>query len=140
MDRVEDLCEALRSHRERVTPARRAVLEVLVASADHLTAEEILERVEAVAPDVHLATVYRALETLTRVAIVEHAHLGHGPAVYHLAADDHHHLVCETCGAVTEAPASLFRSAERRMRDEFGFVPNSRHFAIVGRCRACTDQ
>lgn len=137
MDRVEALCEALRSRKERVTRARRAVIEVLVASRDHLTAEEIHERVEAVAPDVHRATVYRALDTLSRLELVEHAHLGHGPAVYHLSDDLHHHLVCEACGAVIEAPASLFRSAERRMLDEFGFVPKSRHFAVVGRCPGC---
>jgi Fur family ferric uptake transcriptional regulator len=140
VDRVEELCDALRSHGERVTRARRAVLEVLVAAPGHLTAEEIQARVEATAPDVHLATVYRALETLARLELVEHAHLGHGPAVYHLADDLHHHLVCEVCGAVIEAPASLFRSAERRMRDDFGFVPRAHHFAVVGRCRGCVDQ
>jgi Fe2+ or Zn2+ uptake regulation protein len=139
MDRVEALCDALRSHNERVTRARRAVIEVLVASREHLTAEEIHGRVAAVAPDVHRATVYRALDTLSRLELVEHAHLGHGPAVYHLSDDPHHHLVCEVCGAVLEAPPSLFKGVERRLRDDFGFVPRSRHFALMGRCRGCAD-
>jgi Fur family transcriptional regulator, ferric uptake regulator len=137
MDRVEALCDALRSRQERVTRARRAVIEVLVGSGAHLTAEEIHARVEAVAPDVHRATVYRALETLSRLELVEHAHLGHGPAVYHLSDDLHHHLVCEVCGAVIEVPASLFEDAERRVREEFGFEARSHHFAVVGRCRGC---
>jgi Fur family ferric uptake transcriptional regulator len=137
VDRVESLCDALRIRGERVTRARRRVLEVLVASSKHLTADEILARVQDGAPDVHRATVYRTLEALSRLGITEHTHLGHGAAVYHLTDDVHHHLVCETCGKVTEVPASLFRNAEKVLMADYGFVMRPLHFAVVGKCKKC---
>ncbi len=56
----------------------------------------------------HESTVYRFLDELERLGVVDHVHLGHGPAVYHLASDAHHHLVCDRCGAVEEVPEALF--------------------------------
>lgn len=131
------LASTLRTHGERLTPARRRVLSVLALSGDHLTADEVLDRVQAEAPSVHRATVYRTLDTLSRLGIVEHTHLGHGAAVYHLADDNHHHLVCEACGRITEVPASVFAPIERRLRTDYDFVMRPRHFAVVGHCRAC---
>jgi Fur family ferric uptake transcriptional regulator len=136
-ERVALLCDALRARGERLTPARRRVLEVLAASAEHVTADDVLDQVQRTNPEVHRATVYRTLDTLTRLGITEHTHLGHGPAVYHLVDDLHQHLVCEACGRVIEAPATLFRGVERRLRDDYGFTMRPLHFAIVGRCRRC---
>jgi Fe2+ or Zn2+ uptake regulation protein len=136
-ERVDVLCEALRARGERLTPARRRVLEVLAAAADHVTADDVLDQVQRTNPEVHRATVYRTLDTLTRLGLTEHTHLGHGPAVYHLVDDLHQHLVCEACGRVIEAPATLFRGVERRLRDDYGFTMRPLHFAIVGRCRRC---
>jgi Fe2+ or Zn2+ uptake regulation protein len=58
--------------------------------------------------------------------------------VYHLAEDHHTHLVCEVCGAVVEASPELLATLERRARDDHGFELRTHHFALVGRCRACS--
>jgi Fe2+ or Zn2+ uptake regulation protein len=136
-ERVPRLLDELRDRGERMTIARRALLEVLVGAHDHLTAEEILAAVQRQHPEVHRATVYRTLETLDRLGIVEHTHLGHGPAAYHLADDVHQHLVCEVCGTVVEVPATLFRGVEQRLQRDYDFVMRPFHFAIVGRCVDC---
>jgi Fe2+ or Zn2+ uptake regulation protein len=127
----------LRDRGERMTIARRALLEVLAGAHGHLSAEEILAAVQRQHPEIHRATVYRTLETLDRLGIVEHTHLGHGPAAYHLADDVHQHLVCEACGAVVEVPSTLFRGIEQRLQRDYGFVMRPFHFAVVGRCRRC---
>ena len=131
------LLASLRIRGERVTEARRAVLDVVAASRQHLTAEAIFERVSAGHPGVHRATVYRTLDTLTTLGITEHSHLGHGPAVYHLADELHQHLVCEECGAIVEVPTNIFASVDRKLRASFGFVMRPTHFAIVGLCQHC---
>ncbi len=77
----------------------------------HRTAEELAEEVQRVAPDVHLSTIYRNLDELERLGIIVHAHLGHGPATYHLSSETHGHLVCEQCGMAIEAPEDIFRRA-----------------------------
>src|SRR4051812_18486473 len=106
-DRVEAILADLRGRGERITPARRAVVETLVDAKGHLTATELVERVHDTAPGAHLATIYRTMDVLERLGVVEHTHLGHGRAIYHLADDMHAHLVCEQCGAVVQASPKL---------------------------------
>src|SRR5262245_50058643 len=119
--------EDLRS-KGRVTTARRALLAALAHSDHHRTAEDLADEVRAAYPAVHRATIYRSLEALTEMGLIEHTHLGHGPAVYHLAEGSHHHLVCESCGVVIEVPSALFDDLSRTIRDGYGFDVSSRHF------------
>ncbi|MDP9453627.1 MAG: transcriptional repressor [Actinomycetota bacterium] len=139
-ERLPELLDALRRRGERVTSARHALLSVMADADEHLTAEQLSVEVARTNPAIHRATIYRTLETLRRLGLVEHTHLGHGPAVYHLADDVHQHLVCERCGWVAEAPADLFGAVERELRRDFGFRMRSTHFAVVGRCRRCVGE
>ncbi|MDQ6726900.1 MAG: transcriptional repressor [Actinomycetota bacterium] len=136
-ERIAELIESLRRRGERVTTARRALLGALAGADRHLSADELAAEVHRLHPDVHRATVYRSLDTLTQLGLVEHSHLGHGAAVYHLADDVHQHLVCEDCGAVIEVPPELFSDVAGDLRRRYGFEISSRHFALVGRCRSC---
>ena len=138
-DRVETALQLLRAQGGRLTTSRRLLLTCLFGSSDHRTAEELLAEVQALAPDVHMSTIYRNLEQLERLGVVVHAHLGHGPATYHLASETHGHLVCESCGAVYEAPGQLFGALARAARNNYGFTVDPRHFAVLGRCARCCD-
>jgi Fur family transcriptional regulator, ferric uptake regulator len=135
--RADEILDSIRDAGERVTKARRAVVTALVDASGHATAEVLQARVQAEHPEVHMATIYRNLETLERLGVVEHTHLGHGPAVYHLADELHQHLVCEVCGHVVEVPADLLRPVEEDVRSRYGFVMRPGHFAVVGRCASC---
>lgn len=138
-ERVEEVLSLLRSHGGRVTTARRHLLEALFNAEEHATAEDLAAAVQARSPDVHLSTIYRNLDELERIGVIVHTHLGHGPAIYHLASAPHGHFVCEQCGATVEAPEELFVELSRAAADRFGFVVDARHFAILGRCRACSS-
>src|SRR6478752_271276 len=105
-----DIISQLREKGYRITTARRAVLSSLLDSSGHLTADQVAHSVKATNPDVDTSTVYRTL------GIVEHAHLGHGPAVYHLGKT-HQHLVCEVCGAVIDVPVGALDELARELRD-----------------------
>ena len=135
--RLDEILDRLRAAGERITVARRAVVSALLAADGHATAEGLQARVQAEHPEVHMATIYRNLEALERLGVVEHTHLGHGPAVYHLADALHQHLVCEMCGHVVEVPANLLRPVEEEVRATYGFVMRPGHFAVVGRCARC---
>jgi Fur family ferric uptake transcriptional regulator len=136
-DRLEAVLTLLRSRGGRVTASRRAVLAALLASDGHVTAEELTKVVHRRHPDVHESTVYRTLDMLAELEVVDHVHLGHGAAVYHLADDRHQHLLCRACGAVVEVPDELFSGLRRRVEREYGFELRLRHFALVGTCRRC---
>lgn len=136
-EQAEPILTMLRAQGGRVTTSRRAILETFLGIGGHITAEALTARVQAAQPDVHESTVYRFLDELERLGVVDHVHLGHGPAVYHLASDAHHHLVCDRCGTVVEVPEELFAELRGRLQAEFGFTLQPRHFAVTGRCTAC---
>jgi Fur family ferric uptake transcriptional regulator len=137
VDPVEKVLERLRESGGRVTTSRRILLRCLFEKGPHRTAEELAAEVQSVAPDVHLSTIYRNLDELERLGVIVHAHLGHGPATYHLATETHGHLVCEVCEGEMEAPEGFFRDLTEAAQREYGFVIDPRHFAVLGRCAAC---
>lgn len=136
---IDAVLELLRARGGRVTSPRRAILEALMAREGHLTAEQLTSAVHDRQPDVDMSTVYRFLDELEKMGVIDHVHLGHGPAVYHFADDGHHHLVCEICGNVQEVPATTFDALRRRLRADFNFELHARHFAAPGRCENCED-
>lgn len=138
--RVEAALAAIRAGGGRVTMARRLVVEELVATDHHLTAEDLARAIGRRAPEIHLSTVYRTLEALEQAHVVDHVHLGHGRATYHLADSRHHHLVCEDCGVVVELPPDALDVLERQVAADHGFRLRAQHFALVGRCRACVER
>ena len=120
-DRAERILELLRSRGGRVTAARRAIVTALLESANHVTADDLTAAVQRAHPDVHESTIYRCLDALEELEVVDHVHLGHGRAVYHLADERHQHLVCSACGAVVEVPDEVFDELTARLEAEFGF-------------------
>lgn len=135
-DEIEGVLAALREHGTRVTTARRLLLAALLEPGHH-SAEEIATAVRQRAPDVHLATVYRNLEALERLQVIDRTYVSHGPATYHLASTSHGHLACENCGAIADVPAEAFLSLAETAMAMHGFVISPGHFAVPGRCANC---
>jgi Fur family ferric uptake transcriptional regulator len=139
-DRLKRVLALVREKGGRVTTTRRAIVAALLGAPDHhVTAQALADRVHASYPDIHPSTVYRTLDTLTELGVVEHTHLGHGAAVYHLTDERHQHLVCESCGAVVEVPLDRFEPLVRELRATYGFDVQAEHVALVGRCRDCAS-
>ncbi len=137
-ERLERILQLLRERGGRITSARRALVGALLSADRHVTADDLAEEVQRSQPDVHRSTIYRTLDALERLGVVDHVHLGHGRAVYHLADEVHQHLVCEECGWVTEVPDALFDDLAGTLRARYGFTLRSNHFAVLGRCSACS--
>lgn len=136
-DAIEDVLALVRRHGGRATPARRLLLNALFGSREHRSAEELATEVHAQAPDVHLSTIYRNLEELERLGVIDSTRLGGGPATYHLASAAHGHLVCEKCGSMTEVPDDMFVDLIQIARTNYGFAINPHRFAVTGRCANC---
>jgi Fur family ferric uptake transcriptional regulator len=135
---AETLIAALRERGWRLTEPRLAVCRLVAEShSQHLTAPAITA---SLAGEVDQSTVYRTLEALEAAGILTHTHLGHGPSVYHLADEaPHQHMICEVCGEVTELDAAVVAEALAAITRATGFVPDTSHFALSGRCRRCSD-
>lgn len=128
----------LREKGLRLTPQRELVLKA-VRDLGHATPEEVAEHVRASYPGINLSTIYRNLETLENVGLVQHTHLGHGGATYHAAEElTHLHLVCGTCGSVGDAPMESAAPFVNELLDNYGFKTDVTHFAIYGTCANCS--
>lgn len=136
-NQTERILERFAAAGGRRTAARQAIVEALVAAGSHVTADDVARRVRRRFPSVNISTVYRTLDTLEELGVVDHVHLGHGRAIYHLTDEDHQHLVCDRCERVEELPGARLAPFLRMLEREFGFEVDRRHFAIVGRCRRC---
>jgi Fur family ferric uptake transcriptional regulator len=135
---------ALRAHGERVTEPRRAVIEALARTHEHLSADRIVTLVEAARPAVHRATVYRTLDVLVELGIVSHVHAPGGASVYHLVAfpagQAHLHAHCRLCGAVSDIPVDALDAAAARIEDETGFRMEAQQSTLAGVCAACAEK
>jgi Fe2+ or Zn2+ uptake regulation protein len=136
-ERLEQILGLFRARGGRVTTSRRAIITSLLRSGGHVTADELTAEIQADYPDVHLSTIYRCLEALQELDVIDHVHLGHGRAVYHLADEAHQHLVCEVCSTVVEVPDEVFADLAARLRSDYGFAIRLRHFAVLGHCANC---
>ena len=134
---LDGVLAAIRSAGGRVTPTKRLLLEILSKDSGHRTTDELTGAVQAESPDVAASTIYRILEELERIGIVEHNHAGKGPATYHLRSAAHGHLVCQVCGSMIEADLSLVSELVDGADDAFGFAVDPHHFAVLGVCRDC---
>ena len=136
-ERLDRILGQLREGGGRITPARRALVTALLEAHSHVTADDLAEAVQRSHPDVHRSTIYRTLDALEELGVVDHVHLGHGRAVYHLLDDPHQHLVCEVCEDVIEVPDELFRPLAEALARDYRFTLRSNHFAVLGRCAEC---
>ncbi len=136
-DGVEQVLARMREAGGRATPARRLLLQVLFSEGSHRSAEELAAAVQAQAPDVNISTIYRNLDELVRLGIVDRTYLGGGPAAYHLASAAHGHIVCERCGAMTEVPDELFDDLAQVVAARYGFAIAPHRFAVTGLCASC---
>lgn len=137
MNRMDFALMRLRESGGRITHPRRAVLEALVAAQTHVTADDLIKIVQREFPDVHLSTVYRTLDALEKLGVVDHVHLGHGRAVYHLTDNSHQHIVCESCSMVEEVPMEMFAQLEAELQRNYQFQMRLNHFAVIGTCKRC---
>jgi Fe2+ or Zn2+ uptake regulation protein len=133
--------ELLRRRGLRWTPQRRALIAVLSASSGHVTAIQLLDRVRAIDPTTAPSTVYRTLDTLEDLGLVQHTHGADGREEYHLLpGTDHGHVICERCGANVELSAQALGQLARTLLREQGFRVEASHVTVGGLCAACVAE
>src|SRR5690606_7550882 len=135
----ETLIEDLRADGGRVTTRRRPRIRSLItASNHHVTADELVARVQVDHPDVHRSTVYRTLDALEELGVIRRIVLGTtGGAVFHLVDHQHHHVVCTECGSVLEVSSGTLASALTQIEADTGWAVEGGHAVISGTCPSC---
>lgn len=132
----------------RLTIGREAVLEALEKTGGHLSAEDIFLQVRGEYPGVGLTTVYRTLDVLHELGMVNKFDFGDGRARYELvegpgAGDHHHHLVCTGCRRIVdyteflEQEKELLRETEAGLSEKYDFRITGHMIQFYGLCAEC---
>ncbi|MBP1988981.1 ferric iron uptake transcriptional regulator [Paenibacillus eucommiae] len=140
--RIDKIKQQLQTEGYKLTPQREATVRVLLENeADHLSAEDVYMLVKDKAPEIGLATVYRTLELLSELHVLEKMNFGDGVARYDLRDDSthhhHHHLICTQCGAVDEIMEDWLTPLEERLEQEFNFEVLDHRLDFQGICFRC---
>lgn len=135
----------LRTNGLKVTNQRIAILEVLNnRPGKHLTAEEIYEYVRKKYPDIGLATVYRTIQLLSELNLIDKLNLDDGYVRYEIGAKNneysshhHHHLICLDCGNIYAFQDDLLENLENKIKETLGFEVSDHEVKLYGHCKKC---
>lgn len=126
----------------KLTPQRELTVEVLLEKEkDHLSAEEVYLLVKSKNAGIGLATVYRTLEILTELQIINKLTFQDGIARYDLNMNDdkhqHHHLLCLKCGKIEEVKNDMLLEIEMEIEKEYQFIVKDHRLTFHGICSEC---
>ncbi|MEU3933746.1 Fur family transcriptional regulator [Streptomyces sp. NPDC029044] len=130
--------EELRGAGLRVTAARVALLEA-VRDGDHLGAEAIASEVRGRVGHISVQAVYEGLHALTAAGLIRRLDPPGSPALYEgRVGDNHHHLVCRSCGAVADVDCAVGHAPCLTASDDRGFAVDEAEVIYWGLCPACS--
>jgi Fur family ferric uptake transcriptional regulator len=132
--------ETIRKAGYRLTPQRVAVWEAVRRGGRHRTADEIAAEVQQTLPEVNVSTVYRTLDLLVGLELVQETRLAGVATYYEVApAPVHHHFVCKGCGAVGHLDDELLEPVRHELLDSAGFLVSEARMTVFGLCRDCRE-
>jgi Fur family peroxide stress response transcriptional regulator len=136
--RMDEMVTRLRDEGRRLTPQRMAVLKILAASDEHLSAQQIYERVQEDFPTTSLATIYSTLTLLSEMGEVMELGFGDGCSRYDgRTSQPHPHLVCVECRRVIDLEPAILRNLPQDVAAETGYRLVSHRFDLFGICPQC---
>ena len=124
----------------RSSGARAEVIDGLAELGCSVTAREIADLLRDKGSGVGLASIYRTLDLLDRLSLVQRFEVGEGVARYepaHPGGDHHHHIVCDTCGKVEAFEDEGLERAIRSLSDRASFGVAAHEVTLHGECPVC---
>jgi Fe2+ or Zn2+ uptake regulation protein len=135
---VKSSNEMLRKKGYRLTPQRHMILSVIQEADEHLSIDQILERVQERNPYVSLSTIYRTLELLRELGLVRENHLpGEQPHYETAESTEHHHLVCRRCRTIIHLEDNLLGDLHEQLQQQHAFHGLTLDLVAAGYCDAC---
>ncbi|HLD24164.1 MAG TPA: Fur family transcriptional regulator [Sulfuricurvum sp.] len=139
---LSDFKQLLKANGLKFTIQREVILEMLYNSDEHLTPEGLHHLIQQKHPELGtgIATVYRTLSLLEESDMVTSLSFGAQGKKYELGAKDHHdHIICTSCGNITEFVDEQIELRQREITEALGFVMQEHSMQIYGICKACQE-
>jgi len=142
MSRNQSLLDSLTVKGYRVTSQRRILIETIQAAREHLDAATLLKLATQRDPRINRATVYRTLNLLKKLQLMDELDLMHleGEKHFYEVKPDcqHMHLACCSCGAISEFSSETFERLKDEIAEQTGFEIQVTRLEVGGNCRACS--
>lgn len=133
----------LREQGQRFTPERSVILETVLNSAEHFSAESLVSWLKRQRHSVSLATVYRTLPVLVKAGFIQPT-VKQGDVEYYernKGEHQHHdHLLCVSCGKIVEFYNSIIEQEQDRIAKQYGFKLLTHSLELRGECRNCSKR
>ena len=143
MNTMDILKEKLRETGFKITPQRRAVIDILFKhNSEHLSSEQIYDLVRVDCPEIGLATVYRTMQLLDEIGVISKLNLDDGCIRYEISLNknechNHHHLICKNCSKIIEVQEDLLESIESKIQERYKFDIVDHDVKFYGLCEDC---
>jgi Fur family ferric uptake transcriptional regulator len=124
----------------RMTRQRRALLEAIEKSHAHPTADEVHRLVRRRLPRISLGTVYRNLEVLADLGMIQKVELGSGQRRYDAVREHHYHVRCQRCGRVEDVWLRRARGLETAAQRQSGYEITGHRLDFLGLCARCRTE
>lgn len=134
---LSQVLELLKEKKVRVTPQRKAILEYLMQSKEHPTAEQIFREVSKDFGSMSLATVYNTMNIFSHLNIVEEMKFNGITSHYDFKHHDHHHICCMYCGQIADVHYQDLGPLIQYAQKETGYKVISANVELIGICQAC---
>lgn len=139
MKDLEKLELILREKGYKLTEQRRIIIKAFIESPSHHTAQEIFDLVKGKCKDINFSTIYRNLELLCDLEIIDKLQIESGISHYELTGlTQHHHIICKKCGEMKEIDICPFSSLGEEQLTALGFKSIDHKFEIYGYCSKCS--
>lgn len=143
-ERLQRAIDTLKKSGVRITPQRHAVLEYLLTTHTHPTADEIYRALEGKFPNMSVATVYNNLRILKELGLVRELTYGDDSSRFDSGPDEHYHIICEECGKIVDFHYPTLDEIEALAEKVSGFEISHHRMELYGVCEECatarTDQ
>lgn len=131
----------LKSAGLRMTSQRALILDILNREGGHLDADEVYRRARERQPGLSLSTVYRNLQALKSLGLIDELHFDEAHHHYEAkTSSEHHHLVCLGCGKIVEFSCKLSEKMKQDIARKKGFDVTGVEVHMVGYCSKCRRQ
>jgi len=133
-----ELTTAFRAQGWKVTPQRQLLFRLLHGNHTHPSAEALYLVASAQMPGISLRTVYQTLNDLAAMGELQQLSIGAGSARFDPNVDDHHHVVCRSCGDVRDV--YVLAAAQPVLDGLDGFQVESTSIVLGGLCAPCASR
>lgn len=135
----ERLATWITSRGLKATRQRDLIVETFFSTSGHLSVDELLDKAKQRDPTLGAATVYRTMKILADAGLASARHFEGGQTRYEAALDRHHHdhLICTSCGNITEFENERIEELQDRVASEHDFTVTHHKLELYGLCSAC---